>query len=108
MDSTSQEMFNAIIAMDKDSLTKEQRGFLMARRSYMNDEQRKRYADMIKAHEAGTLDQDEEEEDENDLSTLSLASLKAVAKEEGVNVKGLKSTKEFVKAIQAHRDEQEG
>lgn len=100
-------MFNAIIAMDKDSLTREQLGFLMARRGYMNDEQRKRYADFIKKHEAGTLFEDEVE-DESNLATLSLASLKAVAKEEGVNVKGLRSTKEFVKAIQAHRDEQEG
>lgn len=107
MDNTSQEMFDQIIQMDKDSLSKEQRGFLMARRGYMNDEQRKRFADMIKAHEAGTLE-NEGEEDENDLSTLSLKSLKAVATEEKVNVKGLKSAKEFIKAIQAHRDDQEG
>lgn len=104
MDSKSQEMFDAIIAMDKDSLSREQLGFLMARRGYMNDEQRKRYAELIKKHEAGTLFKDEDE-DESNLNTLSLASLKALAKEEGVVVTGLKSTKEFVKAIQAKRDD---
>lgn len=105
MDTTSQELFDRIIQMDKDSLTREQLGFLMARRGYMNDEQRKRYADVIKKHEEGTLFE-EEEEDENDLKTLSLASLKALAKEEGVDVKGLKAKGEFIKAIQAQRDEE--
>lgn len=105
MDPKSQEMFDTIIAMDQDALTDEQKGFLMARRDYFNDEQRKRYAGMIKLHEAGKLFADKEE-DENDLETLSLATLKTVAKDEGVDVKGLKSAKEFRKAIQAHRDEQ--
>lgn len=105
MDPKTQEMFDTIIAMDQDSLTNEQKGFLMARRSYFNDEQRKRYADMIKLHEAGKLLVDDTEEDENDLSTLSLASLKKVAKDEGVDVKGLKSAKEFRKAIEASRED---
>ena len=103
MDSKSQEMFDAIIAMDKDSLSDEQKGFLMARRGYMNDEQRKRYADMIKLHEEGKLF-GATEEDMSDLKTLSVATLKEVAKEEGVDVKGLRSAKELIKAIQASRD----
>lgn len=104
MDQKSQEMFDEIVAMDQEALTLEQKQFLMARRGYFNDEQKKRYADMIKLHEAGKLVADTEE-DEKDLSTLSLDSLKAVAKEEGVDVKGLKSVNEFRKAIQASRDE---
>ena len=66
MDSKSQEMFDTIIAMDQDALTDEQKGFLMARRDYFNDEQRKRYAPMVKAFEAGTLFADKEE-DTSDL-----------------------------------------
>lgn len=103
MDPKSQEMFDQIIAMDQESLNIEQKQFLMARRPYFNDEQKKRYADMIKLHEAGKLTE-EVEEDENDLETLSLASLKKIAKEEKVDVKGLKSAKEFVKAIEASRE----
>jgi hypothetical protein len=53
MDQKSKELFDAIIEMDQESLNEEQAGFLMARRGYMNDEQRKRYAKMIEKHEAG-------------------------------------------------------
>jgi len=70
MDAKSQELFNLIVSMDQETLTNEQKGFLMARRSYMNDEQRKRYADMIKLHEAGKLiledESDESDEDEEE------------------------------------------
>lgn len=103
MDSQSQEMFEQLKAMDQESLNIEQKRFLMARRDYFNDEDKKRYAEMIKLHEAGKL-VEEVEEDENDLNTLTLASLKEVAKEEGVEVTGLKSKAEFVKAIKAHRE----
>lgn len=103
MDQDTQNMFDEIVAMDQEALNDDQKGFLMARRGYFNDEQKKRYSKMIELHEAGKL-VSAREEDENDLSTLSLASLKAVAKEEEVDTKGLKSAKEFAKAIQAHRD----
>lgn len=104
MDPKSQEIFDEIVAMDQEALNDDQKGFLMARRGYFNDEQKKRYADMIKAHEDGTLFKGTDE-DENDLSTLKLPALKAIAEEEGVNVRGLKSVAEFRKAIQAKRDE---
>ncbi len=55
MDTQTQEMFDTIVAMDKDNLTKEQLGFLMARRDYMNDTLKARYASEIKLHEAGKL-----------------------------------------------------
>jgi hypothetical protein len=106
MDQQTQEMFDQLIAMDQESLNDEQKGFLMARRGYFNDEQRKRYASMIEAHEKGTL-VGKKGEDENDLSTLSLAKLKAIAKEEEVEVTGLKTVAEFVKAIKAHREDAE-
>jgi len=53
MDTQSKELFDSLVAMDKESLTEDQKAFLMARRPYFNDEQRKRYADMIEEHEAG-------------------------------------------------------
>lgn len=104
MDPDSQVIFDQIIAMDQEAMTDDQKAFLMARRPYFNDEQKKRYADMIKSFEEGTLFKGVDE-DENDLSTLKLPALKALAEEEGVNVKGLKSVAEFRKAIQAKRDE---
>lgn len=104
MDSQSQEMFNGLLALDKDSLSLEQKQFLMARRPYFNDEQRKRYADIIKQHEDGKLVA-EVEENEDDLKTLSLKKLQALAKAEKVEVKGLKTVAEFARAIQAKRDE---
>ena len=106
MDQASKEMFDELIAMDQESLSDEQKGFLMARRSYFNDEQRKRYSKMIELHEAGKLF-GAKEEDENDLSTLKLPALKKIAEAEGVDVKGLKSVAEFVKAIKAHREDAE-
>ncbi len=104
MDSKTQELFDQIVSMDQDSMTDEQKGFLMARRGYMNDEQRKRYAGMIKLHEDGKLFP-APEEDESDLETLSLKKLTAIAKAEKVDVKGLKSVKEMARAIKAHRAE---
>lgn len=103
LDTQSQAMFDDILSRDQETLSIEEKRFLMARRDYFNDEQKKRYADMIKLHKAGKL-VEEVEEDENDLNTLSLPSLKEVAKEEGVDVKGLKSKKEFIVAIKAHRE----
>lgn len=106
MDQKSQEMFDEILSLDQETLNDEQKGFLMARRGYFNDEQKKRYAEMIKLHEAGKLFASTEE-DESDLTTLSLAKLKDIAKEEGVDVKGLKSAKEFAKAIKVAREDNE-
>lgn len=99
-------MFETILAKDQASLTDDEKGFLMARRSYMNDDQKKRYAEMIDLHEKGELFS-APVEDENDLKSLSLARLKEIAKVENVEVKGLKSVAEFARAIQATRDEKE-
>jgi hypothetical protein len=104
MDEKTKEIFDEILAMDQNELNDDQKGFLMARRGYFNDEQKKRYADMVKAHEAGKLIK-EVKEDEDDLSTLKLATLKKIAKEEGVNINKLKSEKEIIKAINAKREE---
>jgi hypothetical protein len=105
MDTQSQAMFDELVAMDQEVLNDEQKGFLMARRGYFNDEQRKRYADMIKAHEAGKLFAPKVE-DEADLETLSVKKLQAIAKAEGVDVKKLTTAKEIAKAIKASREEE--
>ena len=64
MDQLTQEMFDAIVKMDKDTLDESQMGFMMARRGYMNDEQRTRFAKEIKLHEAGKLFNANEETEE--------------------------------------------
>lgn len=100
MDIESQKMFDIIVAKDQDSLSDEEKGFLMARRGYFNDEQRKRYADMIKLHESGKLIKAEKQ-----LSEMTLAELKAEAKERGVDIKGLKNAKEILSAIEGEDEE---
>lgn len=99
MDHESQVMFDEIIALDKDALSEEQKGFLMARRSYFNDEQRKRYADMIKLHESGKLLESDSDEDVA-LGDMTVAQLKAEAKKREVDVEGLTTKKDLLKAIE--------
>ncbi len=53
MDEESKKMLEVIMSKSQEDLSTEERGFLMARRSYLNDEQKKRYADMIEEHEGG-------------------------------------------------------
>lgn len=52
MDAKSQEMFDKIVVIDSEGLNDVERGFLLARRDYMNDAQRKMHSKMIDAHEA--------------------------------------------------------
>lgn len=105
MDKASQELFDQIIAMDKEALSTEQIGFLMARRSYLNDEQRKRYADMIKLHEKGELLPSPEGQ-KVALGDMNLKQLKAEAKKREVDISGLKTEKEIIKAIEDAEDEE--
>ena len=52
LDTQSKETLDIILSKDQASLSTEEEAFLLARRSYLNDEQLKRYASLIKAHEA--------------------------------------------------------
>lgn len=52
MDPLSQEMFNKLVVVDSEGLNESEKGFLLARRDYMNDAQRKMHSKMIDAHEA--------------------------------------------------------
>lgn len=106
MDTQTQEMFDTIIAQDKDTLNVQQQEFLMARREYMNDAQRERYADMIKAHEAGIKkgakkedSNEKKDEDEKPLSKMNVEELKAKAEE--LEIDGFEDMKkdELVEAI---------
>ena len=78
MDKLSQEMFDSLIEMDKDSLSEEQLAFLMARRPYMNDVQRTRFAKEIKLHEDGKLFAPKEEAESDDEAPV--VAKKKVAK----------------------------
>ena len=107
MDSESKALFEEIVKKDQDSLTRPEAEFLMARRSYMNDADRKRYADMIKKHEAGELFP-EEASGEVDLSTLSLKQLKKIAKDKGVEgISKLKTAEDLIEAINAVEESDE-
>jgi hypothetical protein len=46
------EMLEKILKMDKSMLNEEQIGFIRARQSYLNDEQRERFADILKDKQA--------------------------------------------------------
>lgn len=103
MDNQSKETLETILAKDKDSLSTEELGFLMARRSYLNDADTARYADLIKKHEKGELFSTSSDKD---LGEMTLKELKAVAKAEGVDIKGLKTEGEIIDAITEARDEE--
>lgn len=102
MDSQSQEIFDAILTKDQDSLSTEEVDFLMARRGYLNDEQRKRYAGLISAHEkavkSGALGKSEDGLDE-----MTVKALEALAKKEQVVIKGLTTKPDIVTAIRTAR-----
>lgn len=71
MDPKSKEMLDEILAKEPAALTDSDKGFLRSRRSYLNEEQRTVYAEIL----ADVPDAPE------DLSTMSLAKLKKLAKE---------------------------
>ena len=98
MDPKSQELFDQIVDMDAASLNREQLEFLMARRGYMNDAQRKFHAVSIKKHEAGELFVGSEGKE---LSDMTLDELKEEAEKRGVDITGLKTKKAILEAINA-------
>lgn len=95
-------MFDTILAKDKDSLSEGEVQFLMARRSYLNDEQRKRYADLITAHEKA-VKSGKVGKSEDGLDEMKLPALKKLADKEEVDVKGLTTVPEIAAAIRAAR-----
>ena len=84
MDKDSQELFDKLVNQDPSSLNTEEMKFLMGRRDYMTSEQKKNFAEQIKAHEAGKLFSEEE----TDLSKMTVAQLKAFAKENDIDLGG--------------------
>ena len=77
MDVKSQEILEGILAKDKSSLNDEEVRFLRARRDYLNDEQRKRFAEILDGDDSG-----------DGLDAMSVADLKALAEEKEVDLEG--------------------
>lgn len=82
MDEQSQAMFDQIVELDADAISQDQLAFLMARRSYMNAEQKKRWANEIDLHEEGKLFVAD-----LPVAEMNLKQLKAKASELGLEVK---------------------
>ena len=100
MDTQSQELFDRIISMDQELLTADQKGFLMARREYFNDEQKKRYASMIEEHEAN-MGKPAKGDEEVPLTKMTKKELLAKAKELEVEVEDSMTKEEIIEAIEA-------
>lgn len=94
MDKQSQKKFDALIKVNKSALNRAELEFLMARRDYMTDEQKKMFADEIDAHESGELFPVEK-----NLEEMNEKELKAYAKSNKIDVKGLKGAEEILGAI---------
>lgn len=105
MDTTTKETLDVILSRDKNTLSREELGFVMARRSYLNDVDQKRFAEEIKLHEKGELFP-VVEEGEDDLDGMKLAELKQLAKDYKLTVSG-KTETAFRKAIREFRESEE-
>lgn len=95
MDQASKEILEEILRKDKNSITEGEKQFLLARRGYLNDEQRERFADLIEAHEASLG------ESGDGLDDMKPAELKALAEERGVDLTGLTRKADIIAAIRA-------
>lgn len=87
MNTEAKVMLDTILSKDKDSLSTEELAFVMARRQFLNDEQRKRFAEELKKHEAGKLFKTDEIDLEN-LEGMPMATLAKIAKQ--LKIKGVK------------------
>lgn len=106
MDADSQKIFDEILLKDQDSLSEGEVQFLMARRSYLNDEQRKRYASLIAAHEKA-VKSGKAGKSADGLDEMKLPALKKLAEKEEVEIKGLTTIPEIAAAIRNERSKQE-
>lgn len=82
MDAESKKVLDAILERDKDTLSQEELAFVMARRSYLSTEDKKRFSKEIDLHEDGKLFVAEKSVEE-----MNSKELKAKAKALGVEVK---------------------
>lgn len=105
MDTQTKETLEVILSKDKNTLSREELGFVMARRSYLNDVDQKRFAEEIKLHEKGELFP-VIEEGGDDLDGMKLAELKQLAKDMKLTVSG-KTENAFRKAIRESREADE-
>ncbi len=104
MDAESTKILNEILAGDKDTMSEEAMHFVMARRSYLNDEQRKRFEKEIKLHEAGKLFPFNKEEEGDGLEGMSMKDLAKKAKELGIKGYTGMDKKALIRAIEAETE----
>lgn len=75
-----------ILAKDKGHLSADEKAFLRARRSYLNDEQTKRFADVLEGTEDAPAS----------LSDMTIPALKKLAADNEVDITGLSKKDEIV------------
>lgn len=88
LDPKSKEILEDILSKDIAELVEEDKGFLCARVSYLNEEQRERYASILSP-----------EPEEKPLAKMSKTELQAKATELELSTEG--TAKELIAAIEA-------
>lgn len=86
MNPEAQVVLEKILAKDKSTLTGDEKAFLRARRSYLNDEQTKRFADVL----------DDSDETSSPFDSLTLPALKKLAEENEVDLTGASKKPEVI------------
>lgn len=92
MDPKSKEIFDELVVKEPHELNEEQVAFLRARRSYLNADQKVKFASLLK-------DADNAPATSDGLEEMSVEELKAVAVEKGIDVKKLDAKAKLLKAI---------
>lgn len=86
MNPEAKEVLETILGKDKATLNQSEVEFLRARRDYLNDEQKKRFADVLEGGDAGPTS----------LSDMTVAALKQLAADNEVDIAGLSKKDEIV------------
>lgn len=97
MNPDAKEMLENILAKDVSSLNGEERAFLFARRSYLNEEQAKRYSALFK--EMGAKADGEDVDQGDGLDGLKKPELVALAEANDVDLSGASKNSDRIEAL---------
>lgn len=104
MNPEAQTKLEEILKKDISAWNAEEKAFVVARRSYLNDEQTKRCASVLK----GASKVEQTDEDADDLDGMSAKDLKALAGELGLPKSGkADDLRDAIRAKRAEGDDQE-